>query len=59
MTVPGKRDQVAHFYQNRVIAIAGKSRLLATKCATYLVMKAKCSGVIAVSVQSFLSTAIS
>ena len=46
-------------FQNRVIATAGKSRLLATKCATYLVMKAKCSGVIAVSVHSFLSTAIS
>ena len=46
-------------FQNQVIATAGKSRLLATKCATYLVMKAKCSGVIAVSVHSFLSTAIS
>ena len=46
-------------FQNRVIATAGKSRLLATKCATYLVMKAKCSGVIAISVHSFLSTAIS
>ena len=46
-------------FQNRVIATAGKSRLLATKCAAYLVMKAKCSGVIAVSVHSFLSTAIS
>ena len=46
-------------FQNRVIATAGKSRLLATKCATYLVMKAKCSGVIAVSIHSFLSTAIS
>ena len=46
-------------FQNRVIATAGKSRLLATKCATYLVMKAKCSRVIAISVHSFLSTAIS
>ena len=46
-------------FHNRVIATAGKSRLLATKCATYLVMKANCSGVIAVSVHSFLSTAIS
>ena len=35
-------------FQNRVIATAGKSRHLATKCA-------KCSGVIAVSVHSFLS----
>ena len=46
-------------FQNRVITTIGKSRLLATKCATYLVMKAKCSGVIAVSVHSFLSTVIS
>ena len=46
------------FWKNRVIATIGKSRLWATKCATYLVMKAKCSGVIAVSVHSFLSTAI-
>ena len=44
--------------QNRVITVIGKSRLCARKCATYLVMKAKCSRVIAVSVHSFLSTAI-
>ena len=59
VTVPGKRAQVEHFFQNRVIATVAKSRLCATKCATYLVMKAKCSGVTAVSVHSFLSTAIS
>ena len=58
VTVPGKRDHLGNFFQNRVIATTGKSRLWATKCATYLVMKAKCSGVIAVSVHSFLSTAI-
>ena len=46
------------FKKNRVITTVGKSRLRATKCATYLVMKAKCSGVIAVSVHSSLATAI-
>ena len=46
------------FKKNRVITTIGKSRLQATKCATYLVMKAKCSGVIAVSVHSSLATAI-
>ena len=44
--------------KNRVITTLGKSRVLATKCATYLVMKAKCSGVIAVSVHLSLATAI-
>ena len=27
VTVPGKRDQFSNFFQNRVIATAGKSRL--------------------------------
>ena len=27
VTVPGKRDQLGNFFQNRVIATAGKSRL--------------------------------
>ena len=56
-TVPGKRSQIAHFSQNLVIATVAKSRLCATKCAIYLVMKVKCCGVIAISVRSFLSTA--
>ena len=46
------------FFQNRVIATIGKSKLGATKCAIYLVIKATCGGVIAISVHSFLSTAI-
>ena len=46
------------FFQNRVIATVGKSRLRATKCTIYLVMKAKCSRVIAVSIHSFLSIAL-
>ena len=48
VTVPGKRDQVAHFFKIELLLLPGR-----------VVMKAKCSGVIAVSVHSFLSTAIS
>ena len=35
VTVPGKRVLVAHLKKNRVITTVGKSRLKATKCATY------------------------
>ena len=41
------------FFQNRYIATVAKSRLSATKCATYLVTKAGCSRVIAISIHSF------
>ena len=49
---------MSRIFQNRVIAIVVKSRLLATKRITYLVTKANSCGVIAVSIHSFLSTAI-
>ena len=49
---------MSRIFQNRVIATVVKSRLLATKRATYLVTKANSCGVIAISVHSFLSTAI-
>ena len=45
-------------FQNRVITTIRKSRLSAIKYTTYLVMKVKCSGVIVISVHSFLLTAI-
>ena len=47
VTVPGKRAHFAHFFLNQVIGTVAKSRLGATKCATYLVMKAKCCGIAA------------
>ena len=47
MTVPGKRAHVAHLKKNLVIATVMKSRLLSYKCTTYLVMKARRCGVVA------------
>ena len=58
MTVPGKRDQLGNFFKIELLLQQGRVGFELQKCATYLVMKAKCSGVIAVSVHSFLSTAI-
>ena len=49
VTVPGKSAHVAHFFQTRVIDTVAKNRLLATKCATYLVTKVNRCGVIAVA----------
>ena len=39
-------------FQNWVIATVGKSRVWATKCATYSMMIVKCCRVIAVSVHA-------
>ena len=57
MTVPGKRDQLGNFFKTEFL-LRREEQALSYKSATYLVMKAKSSGVIAVSVHSFLSTAI-
>ena len=57
VTVPRKRDQLGNFFKIELLLQQGRVGF-ELQCATYLVMKAKCSGVIAVSVKSFLSTAI-
>ena len=50
MTGSGKRDIFAHFFQNRVIGTAGKSKPSAIKCTAHFVIKVTHCRIMAVNV---------
>ena len=54
MTVPGKRDQFGNFFKIELLLPQGRVGFELQNA----LLKVKCSGVIAVSVPSFLSTSI-